>query len=360
MVADEHAVNIIVVNLVLLDRVFLCVLGSKPDEVDATALVARIEGRVSELVGPSALVRGGHVVQLLHVSGGGKSLVGIAVGVGVEIAGQRDTERSVSGLNSLDLGHNHLDTLGTGFAADIIQVGIGMNELLPGRDVLKDGNSDDASASGTPSVRDLVRGGGQPLHLAVNQLQGVGAVEDRAVLAGLLSVVSADADVGPPGAEAALDVVQLVIEDLLQADNSHRIGRRCGRGVLEGVDDMRLAAAGFPDGAEEIPPRLLAGFTGAGVVADVEGDDADGETLSDRRFGQEERGQDGLELHYDDDEERLIRFENERPGGEHTQSQTPHWSPTPPIYAGEERDLVTLMSCLITIAKGNAEDPSAQ
>lgn len=131
----------------------------------------------------------------------------------------------------------------------------------------------------------------------MEQLESVGAVEDGVILAALLAVVAGDTDVGPAGAESVLDVVELVIENFLKADNGDGARGCIVAYALDCVDDMGLTAAVLGDSAEEVPPRLFAGFAGAGVVSDVERGNTDGETLSQSYSGQENGCEKGLDLH---------------------------------------------------------------
>lgn len=88
MVANEHPIDKVVLDLVSLDRVLLCIFRPKPDKVDAASLLGRIEGGVGQLIGADALFGCSHVIQLLHETRSCQCLVPITVGVRVEVAGE--------------------------------------------------------------------------------------------------------------------------------------------------------------------------------------------------------------------------------------------------------------------------------
>lgn len=87
---------------------------------------------------------------------------------------------------------------------------------------------------------------------------------------------------GPAGSQVVQDVRELVAENLLQADD----GGVDGVGVVaESAAEMVVAALVVVKGAQDGPPSFLVGHGARGGIADVEGDDADGETVGCHEVG---------------------------------------------------------------------------
>ena len=83
--------------------------------------------------------------------------------------------------------------------------------------MLEDRQRQDANRSRVPAAAGPVRRRTEPDRLTVETLKDLGGIDDRAVLAARLAVISSNADRRPGRAKSSQYIGQLVVEHLLEA-----------------------------------------------------------------------------------------------------------------------------------------------
>lgn len=145
--------------------------------------------------------------------------------------------------------------------AHVVKVGAHHDDGGVGRAVGELAHGDDAVVVGVPAPGGAVGRLAEPAGLVPGQAPGARAVEDGGELAVRLALFATAADVTPARAQASLDVVDLGVEGLLEADEG---------AVVALCDEFQL---GDELGAADLP-RLLICDGVLGRISDVVGDEA--------------------------------------------------------------------------------------
>lgn len=248
-------------------------LGVLDEQVVNDAVVGGVlvEAGVRVLVAVVAVL-GDDAVDVVQLAG--EDLVGLAVGGGVEVAAQEDGRGAVGPLvGEVD---DEVRGLDLGDLALVVVVGAHEDEVGARLDVLELADGDDAGKAGVPALgAGRVGRLAEPVRLVVQQLPDGRLVEDGRHLAGLGTVVTADADVVPVVlAEAVPQVFGLLVESLLEAHEG--AGTACGLVVELGSHQ-----------GETIGPGLLLGFELGSSIANVVGHEPKVEGVGNGRAGGE-------------------------------------------------------------------------